>query len=263
MNKTHLQSFLALASVIFMVSACKTSGDLRSRRQGGNYRDPVVTEEAGPKGPSHDELERELAITRGKLAESEELHRRDRLAFEERIKTLETQNNELLGQIAQVQGQAAAAGAPKVEAGSANASGFALLWNQALKDVSQKNYEASESLFAEMLKGGPKGDRAFYAFIGLAFSQYSSGRFKEAAITFNDVLDKFPKHKRLSLAWFGQGAAFEQIGQAKDSRLFYSEAARSSPQSREGKLAGQILAKKAKAPRDLFLAFPHWNGSAN
>jgi TolA-binding protein len=255
MNK---KSLLKLTPVFFFVlNSCQTTGDLRKGRNA--YHDPVVTEESGPTSQSVgiDELERELAVTRGKLSESEELHRRESAALEERIQILEKQNNDLLAQIAQLQNQSST---PKpVEAGDSKQqdNSLGLLWNQAIKELNKGNFPAAEQLFAEITKA-PKGSKNFYAHIGVAFSQYSAGNFKESAITFNDILDKFPKHKRIALAWFGQGASFDLMGQSKDSKLFYTEAARSAPLSKEGKLAALILAKKAKAPNDLFAAFPNW-----
>lgn len=260
MNNLSLNSFFIFCLVLG-ISACKTSGDLRSRNHA--YKDPIVTEEnpninSAQSPQAVDELERELAVTRGKLAENDELFRREKLTLEERIHALEAQNQNLIEQLAQIQSSTPTANQGSIE-NSTSSGSFQLLWNKALEDISQQQFASAESLFEEMIKNNPKSNRIFYASLGLAFSQYAQQNYKAAALSFNDIIDKFPKQKKLSLAWFGQGASFDQMGQFKDSRLFYNECSRSAPQSKEAKIALLILSKKAKAPKDLFATFPSWN----
>lgn len=76
-------------------------------------------------------IERELAVTRGKLSESEELHRRESAALEERIQILEKQNNDLLAQIANYKIKVPAPKPVEASDSKQQDNSLGLLWNRA------------------------------------------------------------------------------------------------------------------------------------
>jgi len=204
--------------------------------------------------PNSDELERELALTRGRLDEVETLRAQEKEVYETKIAELEKLNAELIAQRA----AAPSAKSSFEQNAPSKKDGFKLLWDQAIAQSRKNNFKAAEALFNEIIKQYPTKDGTSWAIIGLAFSKYSLEDFKGAALNFNEILDKYPKHKRRSLASFGLGVSFAMMKQNKDAKLFFEDAISIAPRSAHGQLAKDILAKKKKLPTNLFATFPAW-----
>ena len=94
--------------------------------------------------------------------------------------------------------------------------------------------------------------------MGAGFARYRLKEYKEAAVIFNQAIDRYAKRPELSLAWFGGGSALAALGQKEDSRLFFQEVVNRYPKSLEAGNARLILARKKKVPLDLAAAFPKW-----
>ncbi|NCN26401.1 tetratricopeptide repeat protein [bacterium] len=252
LNKLTL---IALSAILY--SGCKTSGDLRHR---SNNEEPeeiktVTNPVIQPTSGASPDLERELAVTKGRLAEVETLRQREKQAYLEQIAQLEGEREKLIAAVTELKGKPSTTPAPTTTSGK---DGFKILWDEAFAQIKTKKYSSAASLFEEITKRYPSRSGTYYAYIGMAFSLYSSGKYKEAALGFNDALDKYSKHRNRSIATFGLGVSFSKLNKAKNAKIFYEEVKTVAPKSAHGQLATALLAGKAKIPQDLFIALPKW-----
>jgi TolA-binding protein len=258
----------AVCSLILSTAACKTSGDLKGGD--GGYDDPTQVQtieapdevgegaESAPVPRNVENLRRQLEISRGEL---ENL----RYASQQEIQQLRMQNGQLSEDNRKLSeeilkyrsGQQAAAPGPA--AGTGGAQGAELLWKTGVQHLNQGKIQEGLSTFQSLITSYPKDRHVFGATLLSGMAQYRLGDHKAAALTFNQAIDRAPaKGVAPAVAWFGQGAAFTKLGQSDDAKLFFEETVRRYPQSQAAVLARPILARKAKAPDDLFKVFPRW-----
>jgi len=146
---------------------------------------------------------------------------------------------------------------PALSAGGGK--GGASLWDLAMKDLRDNKLNEALINFEELARSYPKDTRHFHALIGAGYIHYKLKQYKEAAVVFNQAIDKHTKHASLGQAWFGGGASLAQMGQLEDSKLFFSEVVKRFPKSPEASVAKAIMAKKRKVPADLLVLFPAWS----
>lgn len=257
-RSVRLPTLLLLLSSALI--SCRTSKDVSSGHDESN--DPVKTVDNPELNstPSGDGLQRELAIAQGELEDLRNAAQRERESLNARIATLEQENQRLSTELAQAKAPPAAP-APEVEEESvvdAKKLSAEKLWEsirRELRSGEMKDAAAHLEIFAKRFANGPRG---LSATLLLGMVQYRLQNYKDAAFTFNQAIDKYPKKSDLSMAWLGQGAAFLHMGQREDSLLFFEEVMRLYPKSAEAREAKVLIKKKSKAPADLFAVFSVW-----
>lgn len=247
--------FVFVGSVIAglsLLGSCKTSSDL-ARARGREFVDPtnVVTSEStvnvSQTSAQSEDLERQIEILKGQLEEEKLSAARNQEILNAKIQELQGVNAALVAQLGNVK-----APEPSLSgAGETGAQGAEKLWNLAMEDLAQGKFEVALSGVSEIAKTYPKDKLVFDALMMKGLLHYKLTQFNEAALSFNQVIDRFPKRKSIALAWFGQGASFAQMKRPDDSKIFFEELVRKYPQSPEAKRAEKILTKKEKVPADL------------
>lgn len=259
--KNRYLTFTALLT-LGTLTACKTSRDMvRGDREDD---DPIKTVEnpavknTGPSAAyseSTEELKRELAITQGDLESLRAQSLRDKEDLNKRIADLELEKQKLADENQKLKGT-------PVQDEETEKQSAESLWMDARKDLREGKIETGERNLRVLIKDYPKDKNVYPAMLLLGMAQYRLGQFKEAALTFNQSIDRFPKKPDITLAWFGQGAAFVQLKQGEDAKLFFEECIRRNPKSLEAREARKLMKKRAKAPADLFALFANFSSSS-
>ncbi len=263
MKKSSVQCFISV--FLLSLGACKTSGDVSSRRDSDPSGVKTVESDTrdGEPQAGHDNLKARIAILEGQIEDVLHNSNREQEALKAKIAELEDENTKLKTKLA-------SGGVPAQEPVTvqgelpSDKTGAPLLWELAMKDLRSGQYQGALSPLSELIKQYPKDKRAFEAAVTLAMTQYELAKYKEAALTFNQIIDTHAKNPFLSIAWFGQGAAYARIDSKDDALLFFEQVTTKYPKSAEAKEVKKILAqqtKKSKAlkvPTSLFSAFPHW-----
>lgn len=256
MNKgRNFPSLLLLP--LLLLSACKTSGDLRLEKMG---QDPghiktisrSTQVEAKQQNPlkkesqlqgMDEDLARQLEMAKGQIQETQYLREQEKLQFESRIQSLEQDKFRLSEEIQILKGTAPAMAS----------QGGDLLWEAAQKDLSSEKYSSALSNLKDFLENFPKDPRAEEALVLKGQSEYAAELFKESLVSFGQYLDKYSKGKGRPMAWLGQGTALLRMKQKKDAKLFLEQCVSLHPKSKEAKLAKRLLKTPQYVPPTLFL----------
>ncbi|MEZ4814969.1 MAG: outer membrane protein assembly factor BamD [Bdellovibrionota bacterium] len=249
MNK----NFLWIAALC-LVSACKTSGDLRAEKMKDPSEvrtisqpqsaatSPTPVSQVQPTQLQSEDLARQIEILKGQIQERDYLYGQEKAQLDARIQGLEAERARLIEEIQILKGTAPVAG-----------QGGDLLWETAQKDLKKKRYSEAASTLKDFMENFPKDPRAEEAFILKGQSEYAAGQFKTSLVTFGTYLDKYPKGKRRAMAWLGQGANLIRMKQKKDSKLFFEQCVSLHPKTKEARLARKLLRTPNYVPPEIFL----------
>lgn len=246
------------ALMIVSLASCVTSSQLAQK---DTYVDPtnVRTVDAPAASANNDAISRELDIVRGQLEDAQH-----------QVQLLETENRRLGEELAKAKAPppaapAASAGVPPAlgsdgPAAGSQKTGAPLLWELAQKDLADGRSKEALGAFQEILSSYPKDARVLHSSLAAAMLQYRLENYKDAALAFNQFIDKNPRRTEAAIAWFGQGAAFNRMGQREDAKLFYEETVKRFPKSEAAAEAKRFMGRRgtAGAPKDLFSVFPKW-----
>lgn len=250
MNKTFI-----LVSTFLLLTACKTSGDLRAEK----IKDPSEVRTVGVPPPTQqrervppqvqmtqmqtEELARQVEILKGQLQEKDYLHQQEKAQLDARLQTLEAERTRLMEEVLILKGAAPASSAQSGD----------LLWEAAMKDLNGKKYAQAASTLKDFMENFPKDPRAEKAHILKGQSEYAANQFKASLVTFGSYLDKYPKGESRAMAWLGQGSALIRMKQKKDSKLFLEQCVSLHPKSKEARLARRLLKTPNNVPPEIFL----------
>lgn len=186
MNKAF---FLLLTLVL--VTACKTSGDLRAEK----IKDPSEVRTVGVPPPVQqkerervppqaqmsqmqtEELARQVEILKGQLQEKDYLHQQEKAQLDTRLQALETERARLIEEVLILKGAAPAA----------SAQGGDLLWETAMKDLRGKKFSEAAATLKDFMDNFPKDPRVEQAHILKGQSEYASNQFKASLVTFGAI----------------------------------------------------------------------------
>jgi len=251
-----------LGSALFVLPACKTTRELHGQTRDDSDPTNVVTETEqapaavpGATAGRLDDVQRELTVTQGELENVRVLSQREKEALNARITGLEAENAVLKADLEKLKNPAQSVEpAPEVHKKTA-----ATLWESARRGLKEGKVQDSLAPLLDLAKRFPKDARAPVALVLAGMAHYRLGEPKDAAVVFNQAIDKFPKRKETGLAWFGQAASLGKMGNDEDARLFFEEVLKRYPKSTEAREARRLLGKKkAKMPADLFAVFSPW-----
>jgi TolA-binding protein len=238
-------TWLVLASQV----ACQTSQDIA---KGQEYVDPTevktVESTSSNSGENFDSLKQEIAVLKGQVEELQFSSSQEQTKLQARIRELETANQSLNADLA----KAKIVATPVESKSPEGKSGAPLLWDIAQKDLQAGRFEQAQVSLQEIGKSYSKTKYALSAAVLLGLTQYKLKKFEDAALSFNQVIEKHAKEPVAALAWFGQASSFAQQKQEADAKLFFEELTRRYPKTSEAKLAARIAQKKDKVPADLF-----------
>ena len=107
------------------------------------------------------------------------------------------------------------------------------LYDLAKKSYDDKKFEQAREQFKVFLKRFPDdallSDNAMF---WTAESYYQQGTFDKAILSYQKVINKYPKSDKLDAALYKIGRAFESLGLKEDAMLFYQDLVSKFPKSR-------------------------------
>lgn len=266
-----VSGFFVCSKWVFLLSlgGCKTSQEVARNRQ--VYQDPTQVKTVGDidsEAPVVTQLRRDLDVTRGEIENLQFQHQKEIEGLQLQIQNLNSEKEKLVAELTKVSSSSTSVSSSSPQSvssshepiSSSESTGAESLWALAMSDLNALNYESSLKLFEDFGRLYSKNSRAPYSVLAVGLIKYKLGHFREAALSFNQVIDMAPKQNFSALAWLGQGASFGQLKQNEDAKLFLNEVKIRFPKSAEAILADQILKKTRKIPEDLMTRFPAWAG---
>lgn len=127
----------------------------------------------------------------------------------------------------------------------------AKIYNDAYSSMINKNYDSAVYGFKKYISKFPEGELAKGAYYNLGESLYAKKKWKDAAISYANLLDKYPKYFRVPSARIKYALSILKLPENKrDEALRYLKSViKDYPDSAEAKLAKKHiseLTKKAK-----------------
>lgn len=248
-----------LTGALFLLVACKTSGDIRAEKM----KDPSGIRTVSPETPvpakskpketgaavqqqdllEREELARQIEILKGQMSEKDYLHLQEKNQLMLKLQALETEKIRLLEEVAILKGTAT----------PTSVQGADLLWEAAQKDLKAKKYAQAATSLKDFSENFPNDARLEEAHILRGQAEYAAEKFQESLVSFGSYLDKYSKGKGRAVAWLGQGAALIRMKQKKDAKLFLEQCVTLHPKSKEAKLAKRLLKNPNVVPPEIFL----------
>ncbi|MBU2530085.1 MAG: tol-pal system protein YbgF [Elusimicrobia bacterium] len=130
----------------------------------------------------------------------------------------------------------------------------AKIYSDAYSSMSNKNYDSAVAGFKQYITKFPEGELAEGAYYNLGESLYAKKEWKDAAISYANLLDKYPKSFRVPSARIKYALSILELPEdKKDEALRYIQSVvKDYPDSKEATLAKKHISdlnKKAKAPK--------------
>jgi len=102
--------------------------------------------------------------------------------------------------------------------------------------------------FEAFLRTFPRSEQADDAQLNIGESYYSQNRLPEAIAAYNLVIQNYPGTNSVPTAYYKRGLSQQQAGQVDAARASWETVAKSFPDSAEGQLARQNLARLGTKP---------------
>lgn len=124
----------------------------------------------------------------------------------------------------------------------------AKIYNNAYSSMSNKNYDSAVYGFKKYISKFPEGELAKGAYYNLGESLYAKKKWKDAAISYATLLDKYPKYFRVPSARIKYALSIMKLPEnKKDEALRYLKSVvKDYPESAEAKLAKKHITKLNK-----------------
>lgn len=115
------------------------------------------------------------------------------------------------------------------------------LYQRALRDYQQGNYEVAIVLFKQFLRQHGQSSLASNAQYWIGESLYSQKQYEAAIVAFDEVIQKYPKDDKIAASMLKQGFAFAELDDRRNARFFLQQVQKRYPQSTEAQLATEKL----------------------
>ncbi len=127
----------------------------------------------------------------------------------------------------------------------------AKIYNDAYSSMSNKNYDSAVYGFKKYISKFPEGELTKGAYYNLGESLYAKKKWKDAAISYANLLDKYPQYFRVPSARIKYALSILKLPEnKKDEALRYLKSViKDYPKSKEAKLAKKHISKLNKKPK--------------
>lgn len=260
----RLLPLLLLAFLAAPVSAAAQDGERLSRLEDEVARLSAMRSGTGGSGMNSaaasqmdmrlNQLEQQIQTLTGNLERVQHQNAVLQQQFARLQQDMEVRFNELRQQMAQMQQQqmmaaqqaAAAAAAPtalvpapagtdaeeeKTDAATADTSGAQPLYDEGFNKLRQADYSGAEKAFKQFMASYGSHQLAGNANYWLGETYYVRGQFKEAAVTFADGYQKYPKNSKAPDNLLKLAMSLSSLGSKEDACLTLSELKNKYPNS--------------------------------
>ena len=131
--------------------------------------------------------------------------------------------------------------APPPAAPTADSAAAERLYQQAVRDYQQGNYEVAIVRFKQFLRQHGQSSLAGNAQYWIGESLYSQKQYEAAIVAFDEVIQKYPKDDKIAASMLKQGFAFAELDDRRNARFFLQQVQKRYPQSTEAQLATEKL----------------------
>lgn len=124
-----------------------------------------------------------------------------------------------------------------------------LFYLKALSQIQLSRFKEARGTFDYMIERYPRGKRVFDGYIGIGDSYFSEGKYTDAVASYTDAMNKYPDHKNTSVAYYKIGSSYQRLGNAGKAKEYFDKIKKGSPLSFESKLAPKdIIAADSNVP---------------
>ncbi len=120
-------------------------------------------------------------------------------------------------------------------------------YNRTLKIIlEEKDYTLGITKFQEFIRKYPQSTLADNAAYWIGEGYYAQGKFGEAILEFQRIMDDYPNSDKVCAALLKQALCFENLGQRDKAKVFFEETGARCQGKPEGRQAAQRLAELKK-----------------
>ncbi|GIX48367.1 MAG: hypothetical protein KatS3mg131_2578 [Candidatus Tectimicrobiota bacterium] len=117
------------------------------------------------------------------------------------------------------------------------------LYERAMREYQQGNYEVAIVLWKQLLREFPQSPLAGNAQYWIGESLYAQGQYEAAIVAFDEVIQKYPKDNKVPAALLKQGMAFAALKDLRNARFFLQQVQKQYPDTPEARQAAELLKK--------------------
>ncbi len=116
-------------------------------------------------------------------------------------------------------------------------------YKQGIELFKQKNFKEAKNSFEIYEKENPQGKYLSNASFWKGECDYNLGKFEEAILEYQLVIEKYPNSEKTSGALLKQGIAFQKIGDHNSSKAVFNKLLKHFPNSPQAAIAKDYLKK--------------------
>ena len=116
-----------------------------------------------------------------------------------------------------------------------------LFYLKGLSQTQLARFREARQTFEYMVERYPKGKRVFDAYIGSGDAFFLEGKYAESISSYNDALSNFSDHKNASVGYYKIGSAYHKLGSEDKAKEYFDKVKNSSPLSFESKMIPKDL----------------------
>jgi tol-pal system protein YbgF len=107
----------------------------------------------------------------------------------------------------------------------------------------QKNFKEAKNNFESYAKENPQGKYLSNSFFWIGECEYNMGKFEEAILSYQTVIEKYPNSEKNSGSLLKQGISFQKIGDNKSAKAVFDKLMKHYPNSPQAAIAKDYMKK--------------------
>lgn len=116
------------------------------------------------------------------------------------------------------------------------------LYQKGLDEVRRgEDFALARQLLDQFVRENPKHDLVVNARYWIGEAWYGEGKFENAILQFQDVIQEYDDHPKVAAALFKQALGFQQLGDKTNSKVLLQRLSEKFPDSAEAKKAQDLL----------------------
>ena len=117
------------------------------------------------------------------------------------------------------------------------------LYNAAQAAIEKNDMKAARENLIALIKKFPNSNNADNAQFWIGETYYREKWYQKAILEYQKVIENYPKGNKVSAAYFKQGLAFFELGEAENGKLILNQLIKKFPDSGEASIAKKKLGK--------------------
>lgn len=124
-----------------------------------------------------------------------------------------------------------------------------LYYIKGLSQLKLNRFKEARESFEKVISKYPRSKRVFDAHIGISDSYFLEGNIDTAIKTYQDILNQYPNNKNIPIAYQRLGNCFKDKGLNAKSKEYFDELKKTAPLSFEAKTVSNLVSIPERIPK--------------